>query len=150
MGIETSRAQETSAREESVMLVVSQYLGCQRAVADVSAAQSRVQLAQAIYDQSADLQKNGVGTGIDTLRANVQLQNEKQRLIVAKTELETSLNGLARLLNIDPHRSVEIADQARFSDTPATAVDQTLEKAYSTRPELRALRSEEELSLIHI
>ena len=144
MGIETSRAQETSAREESVMLVVSQYLGCQRAVADVSAAQSRVQLAQAIYDQSADLQKNGVGTGIDTLRANVQLQNEKQRLIVAKTELETSLNGLARLLNIDPHRSVEIADQASFSDTPATAVDQTLEKAYSTRPELRALRSEEE------
>jgi outer membrane protein TolC len=128
MGIETSRAQETSAREESVMLVVSQYLGCQRAVADVSAAQSRVQLAQAIYDQSADLQKNGVGTGIDTLRANVQLQNEKQRLIVAKTELETSLNGLARLLNIDPHRSVEIADQASFS----------------TRPELRALRSEEE------
>jgi outer membrane protein TolC len=72
------------------------------------------------------------------------LQNEKQRLIVAKTELETSLNGLARLLNIDPHRSVEIADQASFSDTPATAVDQTLEKAYSTRPELRALRSEEE------
>jgi outer membrane protein TolC len=144
MGIETSRAQETSAREESVMLVVSQYLGCQRAAADVTAAQSRVELAQAVYDQSADLQKNGVGTGIDTLRANVQLQNEKQRLIVAKTELETSLNGLARLLNVDPHRSVEIADQSSFSDTPATPVDQTLEKAYSTRPELRALRSEEE------
>jgi outer membrane protein TolC len=74
----------------------------------------------------------------------VQLQNEKQRLIVARTELETSLNGLARLLNIDPHRSLEIADQSSFSDTPATAIDQTLEKAYSTRPELRALHSEEE------
>jgi outer membrane protein TolC len=144
MGIETSRAQETSAREESVMLVVSQYLGCQRAVADVSAAQSRVQLAQAVYDQSADLQKNGVGTGIDTLRGNVQLQNEKQRLIMAQTDLAISLNGLARLLNIDPHRSVEIADQASFSDTPDVAVDQTLEKAYSTRPELRALHSEEQ------
>ena len=144
LGIETSRAQETSAREESVMLVVSQYLGCQRATADVGAAQSRVELAQAVYDQSADLQKNGVGTGIDTLRANVQLQNEKQRLIVAKTELETSLNGLARLLNVDPHRSLEIADQASFSDTPAVPVDPTLEKAYSTRPELRALKSEQE------
>jgi outer membrane protein TolC len=144
MGIETSRAQETSAREESVILVVSQYLGCQRAAADVTAAQSRVELAQAVYDQSADLQKNGVGTGIDTLRANVQLQNEKQRLIVARTDLETSLNGLARLLNVDPHRSVEIADQASFSDTPATPLDQTLEKAYATRPELRALHSEQE------
>jgi outer membrane protein TolC len=144
LGIETSRAQETTAREESVMLVVSQYLGCQRAAADVAAAQSRAELAQAVYDQSADLQKNGVGTGIDTLRGNVQLQNEKQRVIMAQTQLQTSLFGLARLLNIDPHRSLEIADQVNFFDTPAIQLDQTLEKAYAARPELRALKSEQE------
>jgi outer membrane protein len=144
IGIDTSRAQETSAREQSVMLVVSQYLGCQRAEADVAAAQSRVELAQAVYDQSADLQKNGVGTGIDTLRGNVQLQNEKQRLIVARTELETSLYGLARLLSIDPHRAIEIGDEVSFFDTPEVSLDQTLERAYATRPELRALHSEEE------
>ena len=114
-----------TAREESVMLVVSQYLGSQRAAADVQAAQSRVSLAQALYDQAADLQKNGVGTGIDTLRANVELQNEKQRLIVARTQLETSLFGLARLLNVDPHRTIELADQAAFFDTPEIAADQT-------------------------
>ena len=45
----------------------------------MKAAQSRVDLAQALYDQADDLQKHGVGTGIDTLRANVELQNEKQR-----------------------------------------------------------------------
>ena len=144
LGIETRRAQETTAREESVMLVVSQYLGCQRASADVAAGQSRVELAQAVYDQSADLQKNGVGTGIDTLRANVQLQNEKQRLILAQTDLATSLNGLARLLNIDPHRTIDITDQVNFFDTPTVSIDQTLEKAYATRPELRALHSEQE------
>jgi outer membrane protein TolC len=144
LGIETSRAQETSAREESVMLVVSQYLGCQRAAADVAAAQSRAELAQAVYDQSADLQKNGVGTGIDTLRGNVQLQNEKQRVIMAQTELQTSLFALARLLAIDPRRSIDIADAVSFFDTPAVALDQTLEKAYATRPELRALHTQEE------
>ena len=144
MGIDTRRAQETSAREESVMLVVSQYLGCQRAAADVAAAQSRVELAQAVYDQSADLQKNGVGTGIDTLRGNVQLQNEKQRVIVAQTQLQTSLYALARLLNIDPHQPIEIADQVGFFDTPEISLDQTLDKAYATRPELRAVHSEQE------
>jgi len=144
LGVETSRAQETTVREESVMLVVSQYLGCQRAAADVAAAQSRAELAQAVYDQSADLQKNGVGTGIDTLRGNVQLQNEKQRVIVAQTQLQTSLFALARLLNVDPHRSIEIADEVSFFDTPAIELDQTLEKAYTTRPELRALHVEEE------
>src|SRR5580693_6007960 len=141
LGIETSRAQETTAREESVMLVVSQYLGCQRSSADVSASQSRAQLAQAVYDQSADLQKNGVGTGIDTLRGNVQLQNEKQRVIQTQTELQTSLFGLARLLNVDPHRPIEIADQVSFFDTPAIQLDQTLEKAYAARPELKAIHS---------
>jgi len=110
----------------------------------VAAAKSRAELAQAVYDQSADLQKNGVGTGIDTLRGNVQLQNEKQRVIQTQTELQTSLFGLARLLNVDPHRAIEIADQVSFFDTPAVELDQTLERAYAARPELKALHSEEE------
>ncbi len=144
LGVDASRAQETTTREESVLLVVSQFLGTQRAAADVQAAQSRVDLAQALYDQAADLQKNGVGTGIDTLRSNVQLQNEKQRLIVARTQLETSLFGLARLLNVDPSRKLELADQVSFFDTPETPSDQTLERAYHARPELRQLLAQEE------
>ena len=131
------------AREESVLLVVSQYLGSQRAAADVEAARSRVDLAQAIYDQAADLQKNGVGTGIDTLRSNVQLQNEKQRLIVARTQLETALYGLARLLNLDPKQRVELADAVSFFDTPEVNLDQTLERAWQARPELRQILSQE-------
>jgi outer membrane protein TolC len=142
-GVTAARAQEMTVREESVLLVVSQYLGSQRAAADVAAAQSRVELAQALYDQAADLQKNGVGTGIDTLRANVQLQNEKQRLIVARTQLQTSLFGLARLLNIDPQRSIELADQVQFFQTPEISADQTLAHAYSTRPELRQIAAQQ-------
>ena len=139
LGVDANRAQETSAREDSVLLVVSQYLGGQRAAADVAAAQSRVDLAQALYAQAADLQKNGVGTGLDTLRANVELQNEKQRLIVARTALDTALFGLARLLNVDPLRRIELADQVSFFETPATQVNETLERAYAARPELREI-----------
>jgi outer membrane protein len=144
MGVNAALAEAQTAREESVILVVSQYLGSQRAAADVQAALSRVNLAQALYDQAADLQKNGVGTGIDTLRANVELQNEKQRLILARTQLQTSLFGLARLLSVDPHRTIELADQMAFFDTPETAVDQTLDRALASRPELRQLVVQEQ------
>jgi len=143
VNIESTRAQETLVREESVMLVVSQYLGSQRAAADVSAAESRVQLAQAIYDQAADLQKNGVGTGIDTLRSNVQLQNEKQRLIMARTQLETSLYALARLLNLDARQKVELGDAPAFFETPDVTLDQTLEQAYAGRPELKQILAQQ-------
>src|SRR5271157_3637477 len=142
LGIDSVRAQEVGVREESVLLVVSQYLGSQRAAADVQAAQSRVDLAQALYDQAADLQKNGVGTGIDTLRANVQLQNEKQRLIVARTQLETSLFALARLLSVDPERKIELADGTGFFETPEISLDRTLEQAYTARPELKQIATE--------
>jgi outer membrane protein TolC len=123
-------------------LVVSQYLGSLRAAADVSAAQSRVDLAKALFDQASDLQKNGVGTGIDTLRANVQYQNEQQRLIQARTAVETSLFGLARLLNVDPHQTIELADLSEFFHTPAFSADETMERAFAERPELKALASE--------
>ena len=144
IGVEAGRAQEVTVREESVMLVVSQYLGSQRAAADVEAAKSRVILAQALYDQAADLLKNGVGTGIDALRANVQLQNEKQRLIVAQTQLQTALFGLGRLLNVDPRRSIELADQVSFFETPPVSADATLERAYNARPELRQILAQQQ------
>jgi len=141
--IDASRAGETAAQDDAILLVVSQYLGSQRAAADVQADQSRVELAQALYDQTADLQKSGVGTGIDTLRANVQLQNETQRLIEARTQLQTSLYALSRLLNVDPRRPIELADQVQFAndqvklaETAPMTVEERVERAYGTRPEL--------------
>jgi outer membrane protein len=142
-GVNTSRAQNQGVREQIAMLVVSQYLGSLRASADVKAAQSRVDLAQALYDQAADLQKNGVGTGIDTLRSNVELQNERQRLIESQTQYQTSVYGLSQLLNVDPRRDIQLADQVSFFETPAIQVDQSLEAAYTNRPEMKALLHEQ-------
>jgi outer membrane protein len=137
-----ARAQDLTVRELNVQLVVSQYLGTLRSSADVSAAQSRVDLAKALFDQAADLQKNGVGTGIDTLRANVQYQNEQQRLIEARTALATSLFALARLLSVDPHQPLELADLSEFFHTPAFSADETMERAFAERPEMKALASQ--------
>ena len=138
-GVSASEAQETTVREQVVLLVVSQYLAGMRANAAVKAAQSRVDLAQALYDQADDLQKHGVGTGIDTLRANVELQNEKQRLLEAETQQKVALYGLGRLLNFDPHREIELADTPSFYETPQIDASQSLEQAYETRPEMKAL-----------
>ena len=138
-GVQANEAQQQAVREQIVLLVVSQYLGCLRAGADVRAAQSRVELAQALYDQAGDLQKHGVGTGIDTLRSNVELQNEKQRLILAETSQKTTLYGLARLLNLDPRQPIELGDAMSFFETPEFHPEQNLDRAWAARPEMRAL-----------
>ncbi|HKW34768.1 MAG TPA: TolC family protein [Candidatus Acidoferrum sp.] len=139
---EAGKANSLSTREQVILLTVSQYIGTLRAVADVQASQSRVELAQALYDQAADLQKEGVGTGIDTLRANVELQNEKQRLIQAQNDRETFLYGLSRLLNLDPRQKVELRDALNFSDTPQPEVEASIEAALADRQEWKALNSQ--------
>ena len=149
-GIRASEAQETTVREQTALLVVSQYLGGMRAGAAVVAAKSRVDLAQALYDQAYDLQKNGVGTGLDTLRANVELQNEKQRLIEAQTQEEIALFGLVRLLNLDPHQKVELADQPSFFQTPEFVASESIEQALATRPEMKTLQAQERVARLAI
>jgi outer membrane protein len=140
--LNSSRANSLSTREQVILLVVSQYIGTLRAVANVEASQSRVSLAQALYDQAADLQKEGVGTGIDTLRANVELQNEKQRLIEAETDRETSLFALSRLLNLDPRQAIELGDSLSFFDTPQPDVEPSIELALVERQEWKALEAQ--------
>jgi outer membrane protein len=140
--LNSSRANSLSTREQVILLVVSQYIGTLRAVANVEASQSRVSLAQALYDQAADLQKEGVGTGIDTLRANVELQNEKQRLIEAETDRETSLFALSRLLNLDPRQAIELGDSLSFFETPQPEVEPSIELALAERQEWKALEAQ--------
>lgn len=137
-----SKADSLSTREQVILLVVSQYIGTLRAVADVRASESRVELAQALYDQAADLQKEGVGTGIDTLRANVELQNEKQRLLEAQNDRETSLYGLSRLLNLDPRQSIELGNSLNFFDTPQPDVAVSIESALAERQEWKSLEEQ--------
>jgi len=131
-----------STREQVILLVVSQYIGTLRAVANVTASQSRVELAQALYDQAADLQKEGVGTGIDTLRANVELQNEKQALIQAENDRDASLYILSRLLNLDPRQKIELADSLSFFDTPQPEMDSSIDAALAARAEWKSLEQQ--------
>ena len=141
--VTASKADSLSTREQVILLVVSQYIGTLRSVANVEASRSRVELAQALYDQAADLQKEGVGTGIDTLRANVELQNEKQVLIQAENDRDASLFGLSKLLNLDPRQRIELADSLSFFDTPQPEVDSSIDQALSAREEWKAIEARE-------
>lgn len=142
--IASADAQRLSVREQIVLLVVSQYLGALRSAAEISAAQSQVDLAQALYDQASDMQKHGTATSVDALRANVELQNEKQLLLVAQTNEQIALYGLAKLLNTDPRQQVVLTDQLSFFETPELNVDQSLAEAYKSRPEMQQLVAQQQ------
>ena len=53
---------------------------------------------------------------MDVLRAQVQLANDKQALLVAQNHLKQSLLALARAIGMSPDGSLELADSLQFKE----------------------------------
>src|SRR5277367_1803495 len=145
-GTHRARADEQTTREIVVNAVVDQYLLILRALATRDAANVRVTLAQRLYEQATELQKTGIGLNIDTVRANVELQNERQNLIDAETLTHTTRYGLAALLDLPRDQDLEVADHLDFFDLPALDKRTLLDQALTSRPEIRSLNSQRRIA----
>jgi len=136
---DSARAQTRVVREEVAALVVGQYLRALRADASVKASQSRVELAKALEKLAEDQQKHGIGTRLDTLRAQVRLQVERQWLIQAQTQAITSRAGLVKLLNLEPQTELELTDTLANPAIPSQAFQAAFDAGLQKRPEIQAL-----------
>ena len=142
-GEQSAKAKARTTREAITALVVSQYLRAQRSNESIKAAQSRVELAQALEQLAEDQQKHGLGTKLDTLRAQVQVQNERQRLIQAQTQLLTAQFGLVKLLNLKPDTRIALTDTLVAPILPLFTYQEAVTTGLRQRPELAALAARE-------
>jgi outer membrane protein TolC len=137
--LSASRQDARAVREQMVLLTVSEYTAHLRASADVSAAQARVNLAARLLNQAQDLKSNGVATKIDVSRADTRLSEENQRLIDAKTQEQTTLFALKRILNLPDATQLSFSDDRDFFSTPGLQADTTVDTALRSRPDLLSL-----------
>ena len=134
-----SKDDVNSTREQTVLQTASQYLACLRAEAQVKAAELRVQLAITLAKQAEELEADGVATKIDVSRATVSLVNQKQRLIDAQSDVQTSTFALKRILNVANDQAICLADTNLFTQTPELDVLDAVKTALKERPELQSL-----------
>jgi outer membrane protein len=134
-----SRADEQTVREETVLLTVSEYMAHLRALASITAAESRVELATRLAHQADDLLRDGVASKIDVSRAQVRLREEQQRLIDAQRDADTTLYALKRIMNVPDSQKIAFADQQDFFQTPSLDLSDPLATALVQRPELHSL-----------
>jgi outer membrane protein TolC len=139
--VTTARFDESAAREEITIAVVTAYLSVLEAMANETAVTARVALAQRLFDQAQRVEKTGVGTAIDTERAQVELQNEKQRLIDARTQESSAIYVLAQLLDLPGREEPQPTDTMRYFDLPQFDRQQLISQALMDRPEMKALLS---------
>jgi outer membrane protein TolC len=131
-----------NARDIVVLVCANLYL---QTVADSSrtdAATVQVKTARALYDRAVDLKKAGVVAGIDVLRAQVELEAQKQRLIYFQNEFAKRKLSLARAIGLPIGQEFRLADEIPYTPTPPITLEQALDRAYSSRSDFQAAKAQ--------
>jgi outer membrane protein TolC len=139
-----ARLDYQDARDLVIRNVASLYLSAQAQFAEVIAAQSRVDTAEVLQKLAKDQRDAGVATGIDVLRAQVQLANERQSLVQSRNGAKSALLMLARNIGLSPGTEIEIADRLEFRPANSIAVEAVLPQALASRPDYQSMLRQRE------
>ena len=130
------------ARDLIVRSIAALYLNAQSAAARVDAAQSRVTDSSTLFKLARDKHDAGTATGVDVLRAEVQLANDKQSLLVAQNQLKQALLALARNLGMNPGTPLELAEPLRYQALNQPEAATLVPAALSSRADYLSLASQ--------
>lgn len=137
-----SKLDYRDAQDLVVRSVASMYLNAQSANALVESAHSRVVDSEALLKLAADKHDAGTATGVDVLRAQVQLANDRQSLLIAENQLKQSVIQLARNIGLDPGTPIEIAEPFEFRPLPEQSMEILAAAALSERADYLSLASQ--------
>ena len=123
--------------------VARAYLVCLRTDAVRDTAQANVDLSNSLLELARRQKTAGTGTGIDVTRAEVQLANDRQRLIRSGNDRARSVLQLLKAMGIALSSAVEFTDKLVYKPIDPVAADSLLTQA-KMRPELKTQRQREE------
>ena len=140
--LDASKMDYQDARDLIIRSVASLYLNGQSAEARVEAAQSRVTDSTTLYRLAKDKHDAGTATGVDVLRAQVQLANDKQALLVAQNQYKQALLALSRNLGMSPAAPLELAEPLRYEPVTQPQAEGIVGSALLSRPDYLSLASQ--------
>jgi len=127
------------SRSQVVRQTAALFLAAQSAAAEVESAESQVETSQALEKLARDQHDQGLATGVDVLRAQVQLERDQQSLLVNRNEYEIALISLARYIGIRPGTPITLAEPLAFHRIEIPDPDQSLDAALRARADYRSL-----------
>ncbi len=142
--LDASKLDLKDAQDLIVRSIAALYLNAQSAAARTAAAQSRVTDSTTLYKLAKDKHDAGTATGVDVLRAQVQLANDRQALLIAENQYQQSLLVLARNLGMNPGTPLELAEPLFYRPLSPSQVDALVPSALAARADYLSLASQRE------
>ena len=135
--VTASNLGQQDVRELVVLITTELYLETLAGASRVDVARAQLRTAQAVYDRAMSLKESGVVPGIDVLRAQVQLQAQKQRVVATENEQAKQKLNLARAIGL--RQAQEFTQTDDFITTPIVipTFDESLATALESRPDYR-------------
>ena len=130
------------ARDLIVRSIAALYLNAQSAAARAEAAQSRVTDSTALFKLAKDKHDAGTATGVDVLRAQVQLANDRQGLLVASNQFKQALLTLARNMGMSPGTPLELAEPLQYRSLNQQQIETLAPAALLARADYLSLASQ--------
>jgi outer membrane protein TolC len=142
--LDAGKMDERDARDLIVRAIAALYLNAQSAAARADAAQSRVTDSSALYKLAKDKHDAGTATGVDVLRAQVQLANDRQALLIAENQTKQALLELERNLGMSPGTPLELAEPLNYRPLNQPEIEALAPAALLARADYLSLASQRE------
>lgn len=126
------------------------YIEALRADEAVKARQADIELGEQLLKLARDRKAAGVATGLDITREEVQLENHRQRWLVAQNDQEIARLNLIRSLGITFDVKLTLTDELKFVPVEAIQADQALTIARQQRVELKAQETRQKLASLSL
>jgi outer membrane protein TolC len=141
--VESVKSDAQGTRNQISYVVARLYLSALRADAALETAKSNIELSETLLRLANSQKAAGTGTGIEVTRSQVQLANDRQRLLVAENDRESTHLQLLKTLGLKLDGEVELTDKLAFKPVDQVSVEQAVKTALDSRPELKAQQQRE-------
>ena len=146
VGVEATKADADSTRNQVSDTVARAYLACLRADAKLETERANVDLSDALLKLAQRQKTAGTGLSIEVTRAQVQFANDRQQLIVAENDRRRAVLQLLRAMGLNLDAPIEFTDKLAYKPVDSGPLEAALEKARNERTELKAQTKREEVA----
>ncbi len=135
-GLEAAKLGYRDTREMVVLTCASLYLEAALGASRIEAARAQEAVAAALLDRAERLKELGVVAGIEVLRARVQRQTQRQRVIFYENEFARRKLALARAIGLPLEQEFDLAEKLVYAPTPLPSADAAIDEALRSRSDL--------------
>jgi outer membrane protein TolC len=128
-----------NARDLVVLFVGAGYIQALSDEARINTIQVQLTTAQTLYQQAVDMKKAGVVAAIDVLRAQVEMQNQRQRLLAAQNDFEKAKLALARAIGLPIGQQFRLTTEAPYRPNPTIPLEEAIDRAFRSRADYQSV-----------